>query len=109
MEVAELRLRLVGVLDGVDARKPRLEPANVRVVVLQRVVGEADAAAAVGVDQRGRGALAEPQHDQRLELPGRTGLAALADRGLGGLLGRLLGLLPQIGRASCWESGCQTV
>src|SRR3546814_17905149 len=89
---------LVGVLDGLDARNPRLEPANVRVVVLQRVVGEADAAAAVGLDQRGRGALAEPQHDQRLDLLGRTGLAEIADRGLG-----------EIGRASCRERVWQDV
>src|SRR3546814_16860693 len=71
LDVAELLLLLVGVLDGLDARNPRLEPANVRVVVLQRVVGEADAAAAVGLDQRGRGALAQPQHAQTGRAPGR--------------------------------------
>src|SRR3546814_1811913 len=43
LDVDELLLRLVAVLDGLDARNTRLEPANVRVVVLQRVVGEADA------------------------------------------------------------------
>src|SRR3546814_11879187 len=79
---------LVGVLDGLDARNPRLEPANVRDVVLQRVVGEADAAAAVGLDQRGRAALAELQPDQRLDLLGQTGLAVLADRGIGRLHAR---------------------
>src|SRR3546814_3305904 len=73
----------------------RLEPANVRVVVLQRVVGEADAAAAIRLDQRGRGALAEAEFDQRRNLRGRASLAVLADRGIGRLHARLLGLQPR--------------
>src|SRR3546814_4599484 len=77
------------------ARDPRLEPANVRVVVLQRVVGEADAAAAIRFDQRGRGALAEAEFDQRRNLRGRASLAVLADRGNGRLHARLLGLQPR--------------
>src|SRR3546814_1433981 len=77
------------------ARDPRLEPANVRVVVLQRVVGEADAAAAIRFDQRGRGALAEAEFDQRRNLRGRARLAVLADRGIGRLYARLLGLQPR--------------
>src|SRR3546814_13417933 len=92
LDVAELLLHLVGVLDGLNARDPRLEPANVRVVVLQRVVGEADAAAAIRFDQRGRGALAEAEFDQRRNLRGRASLAVL-----------------EIGRASCRERVCQYV
>src|SRR3546814_15940284 len=72
LDVAELLLRLVGVLDGLDARNPRLEPATVRVVVLQLVVGEADAAAPVGLDQPARGAPADPHHVQTLDQPGNA-------------------------------------
>src|SRR3546814_21115565 len=77
LDVAELLLHLVGVLDGLNARDPRLEPATVRVVVLQCVVGDADAAAAIRFDQRGRGPLATAGFDRAPKLTGRARLAGL--------------------------------